>query len=132
MFVAFGVAKNLGFVTSGAGGGGGVGGGGGARAATAVGATILDMLDNPALVKRSVISVVSVTINFVSIFVVSDIVVASTVNSTFKTESTAESFLRAVTSVKDVIDIAPKPTPRYSDMPVLNAVCFSSSNSTLE
>ncbi len=50
MFVAFGVAENLGFVTSGAGGGGGVGGGGGARAATAVGATILDMLDNPALV----------------------------------------------------------------------------------
>ena len=50
MFVAFGVAKKLGFVTSGAGGGGGVGGGGGARAATAVGATILDMLDNPALV----------------------------------------------------------------------------------
>ena len=47
MFVAFGVAKNLGFVTSGAGGGDG---GGGARAATAVGATILDMLDNPALV----------------------------------------------------------------------------------
>ena len=131
MFVAFGVAKNLGFVTSGAGGGGGDGGGGGARAATAVGATILDT-SKPAEINSVFIVVTSVTTNFVSIFVVSDIVVGSTVNSTFKTESTAESFLRAVTSVKDVIDIAPKPTPRYSDMPVLNAVCFSSSNSTLE
>ena len=50
MFFAFGVAKNFGNVSSGAGGGGGFGGGGGARAATAVGGTILDMLDNPALV----------------------------------------------------------------------------------
>ena len=112
------------------------------KVATAVGATILDT-SKPAEINSVFIVVTSVTTNFVSIFVVSivsivsifvvsDIVVASTVNSTFKTESTAESFLRAVTSVKDVIDIAPKPTPRYSDMPVLNAVCFSSSNSTLE
>ena len=113
------------------GGGDGGGDGGGAKAVIVVGATILDTA-KPAEINSVFIVVTSVTTNFVSIFVVSDIVVASTVNSTFKTESTAESFLRAVTSVKDVIDIAPKPTPRYPDMPVLNAVCFSSSNSTLE
>ena len=113
------------------GGGDGGGDGGGAKAVIVVGATMLDT-SKPAVINSVFIVVTSVTTNFVLRAVVSENVVASTVNSTFKTESTAESFLRAVTSVKDVIDIAPKPTPRYPDRPVLNAVCFSSSNSTLE
>ena len=136
MLIAFGVAKNFGSVKSGDGGnGGGLGGGdggGGARAATVVGGTISDMFNNPALVNFAAISVVSVTVNLFSRFVVSAIVVASTVNSIFKTELAAASFLRAVTSVSFVIFMAPVPTPKYSAMPVLNSAFFASSNSAEE
>jgi len=91
------------------------------------------MFDNPALVNFAVISVVSVTVNFVSRSVVSAIVVASTVNSIFKTELVAASFLRAVTSVSFVIFMAPSLTPKYSAIPVLNSALFAAlSNSAKE
>jgi len=92
------------------------------------------MFDNPALVNFAVISVVSVTINFVLRSVVSAIVVASTVNSIFKTlELVAASFLRAVTSVSFVIFMAPSLTPKYSAIPVLNSALFAAlSNSAKE
>jgi CBS domain containing-hemolysin-like protein len=111
------------------GGGDGGGDGGGAKAVIVVGATILDTA-KPAEINSFSIVVTSVTTNFVSRAVVSENVVASTVNSTFNTESTAESFLRpAVTSTTDVIVIAAESTPKYFAIPVLKLVFLSSSNS---
>ena len=70
------------------GGGDGGGDGGGAKAVIVVCATILDTA-KPAAFNSFSIVVTSVTTNFVSRAVVSENVVASTVNSTFNTESTA-------------------------------------------
>lgn len=111
------------------GGGDGGGDGGGAKVVIVVGATMLDT-SKPAEINSVFIVVTSVTTNFVSRAVVSENVVASTVNSTFNTESTAESFLRpAVTSTTDVIVIAAESTPKYFAIPVLKLVFLSSSNS---
>ena len=116
----------------GGGEGGGGSGGGGAKDVIVVGGTIADTV-KPALVNLVVMSVASVTINFVSRLVVSENVVASTVNSTFKTESAAKSFLRVeATSVTDVIVIAVGSTDKYSPIPILKAVCLASSNSVEE
>ena len=80
---------------------------------TVSGKTIPDILSNPALFNAFIIVLVSAILtNFVSRFCVSDIVVASTLNTTSTTSSVAESFLRAVTAWDDVIVIAPKSTSK--------------------
>ena len=113
------------------GGGDGGGDGGGAKVVIVVGATMLDTA-KPAEINSVFIVVTSVTTNFVSRAVVSENVVASTVNSTFNTESTAESFLRpAVTSTTDVIVIAAESTPKYFAIPVLKLVFLSSNSAAL-